>query len=164
MRGDGGEEVTAVEGVAAARSPPTLVIKDHHGGNSAERLRSGEEEPVVWANQHVTADTTNGDRSALRSNARIHHRHMCPNRKMDERLNERLGASLNVIRRDCVGEVERPRVGCHRQDNTGEDASRGIAQTEVGHKGDQAKAPLHWTKRIRHAVESTPSARVRPPS
>jgi hypothetical protein len=125
-----------VEGVTAARSPPALIIKDHHGGNATECFCGGEEEPVVWANQHVTADTTNGDRSALRPNAWINHRHMCPNRKMDERLNERLSASLNVIRRDCVGEVERPRVRCHRQDNAREDASRGIAQAEVSHEGD----------------------------
>ena len=124
--------------MAAARPPPTLVIKDHHGGNAAERLRGGEEKPVVWANQHVTADATNGDRSALRSNARIHHRYMCPNRKMNERLNERLGTSLNVIGGDRVGEVKRPRIGCHRQDNTREDASRGVAQPEVSHERDQA--------------------------
>jgi hypothetical protein len=136
MRGDGGEEVTAVEGVAAARSPPALVIKDHYGGNATECFCGGEEEPVVWTNQDVTADATNGDRSALRPNAWIHHRHMCTNWEMDERLNERLGAGLNVIRRDCVGEVERSRVRCHRQDNTGEDASRGIAQPEVSHEGD----------------------------
>ena len=159
MRRNRSKEITAVEGVAAARSPPALVIKDHDGGNATERLRGGEEESVVWTDQDVTADTTNGDRAALRSNARIHHRHMCPNRKMDERLNERLGASLNVIRRDCVGEVERSRVGCHRQDNTGEDAGGWIAQPEVSHEGDEAQVPLHWTERIRHVVDSTLSAR-----
>ena len=152
MRGDGGEEIAAVEGVATARTPPTLVIKDHHSGNAAERLRGGKEEPVVWADQDVSADATNGDRSALRPNAWIDHRHMCPNRKMNERLNKRLGTSLNVIRRNCVGEVERPRVGCHRQDNTREDASRWIAQSEIGHERDQAQASVHWTERINHVV------------
>ena len=84
MRCNRCEEVASVECVAAARSPPSLVIKDHHGGNPPERLRGGEEEPVVWTDQDVTADTTNGDRSALRANAWIYHRHMCTNRKVNE--------------------------------------------------------------------------------
>ena len=84
MRRDRCEEVASVEGVAAARSPPALVIKDHHGGNPAERLRGGEEEPVVWTDQDVTADTTNGDRSALRPHARINHGDMRANGKVNE--------------------------------------------------------------------------------
>jgi hypothetical protein len=84
VRGDRSEEVTAVEGVAAARSPPTFIIKDHHRGNATERLGGGEEESVVWANQHIAASATDRDRPALRPNARIHDRHMCANRKMHE--------------------------------------------------------------------------------
>ena len=74
---------------------------------------------------------------------------MRANGKVNERLNERFSARLNVIRWDRVREIERSRVGRHRQDNTGEDASRGIAQPEVSHKGDQAEITQHRTERIK---------------
>ena len=84
MRRNRSKEITAVEGVAAARSPPALIIKDHHGGNATECFCGGEEKPVVWTNQNVTADTTNGDRSTLRPNARINHGDMRANGKVNE--------------------------------------------------------------------------------
>jgi len=114
MRRDGGEEVAAMEGVTAARSPPAFIIENNNGGNTAERLRGGEEESVVWADQHIAASATDRDRPALRPNARIHDRYMCANRKMHERLNERLSASFNVIWRDRVGEIKRSSIGSHR--------------------------------------------------
>ena len=163
MRRNRCEEVASVERVTSARSPPALVIKHHHGGNTAERLRGGEEESVVWTNQHVTADTTNGDRSALRPNARINHGDMRANGKVNERLNERFSARLNVVRWDRVREIERSRVGRHRQHHTGEHASRRVTQTEVGHEGDESQVSNHWAEWIAHAMKSSPSARVRPP-
>jgi hypothetical protein len=47
-----------------------------------------------------------------------------------------------------VREVERSRVGRHRQHDTGEHASRWVTQTEVGHEGDQPEIAQHRTERI----------------
>jgi hypothetical protein len=84
----------------------------------------------------------------LRPNARINHGDMRANGKVNERLNERFSARLNVVRWDRVREIERSRVGRHRQHHTGEHASRRVTQTEVGHEGDQSEIAQHRTERI----------------
>ena len=64
---------------------------------------------------------------------------MGADRQVHERLNERLSPRLNVIRRDGVGEVEGSRIWGDPEHHARKDPSRGVAQPEVGHEGDQSR-------------------------